>query len=91
MFAANQRNGVTESATMCLDESRAVLVFFDGHSVEDLRRLRKVGAKTLRVPPVNPRVIFLRGNRERESLLFRQVLELPSMRNAGYHAWTSEL
>ena len=63
-----------------------ILLF--GHAFENFRRLRKLLLQAIRIRAVNARIILLRGNGEREDLLFGQPIEWTAAetKDTGEHA-----
>src|SRR5690606_17924973 len=79
VLSPDQRDGVAEAPTMLRDEVGAVRVLLARHLLEDLGGLRVIRPQTLGVPAIDPRIVLLARDGERENLLLGKVLEMASV------------
>ena len=75
MLAPDQRNRLAETPAMHLDQRPPVPVLLVGHVVEDFCRLRKTLPQPRRISPINPPVILLGRDRQREDFLLGKGIE----------------
>ena len=85
MLAPQQRDHLAEPGAVQRDELAAMRVLLGGHALEHRRRGREIGAQPLGIEPVDPRVILLRGDRQREDLLLAEIVEPATRDETGNH------
>ena len=85
VLAPDQRDGVAKAGLVQFDQAMAMLVLFLGHAVEHLGRVGIVLPQPLRVAAVDPRVILLGRDGERDDFLLTQIRKAPPRRDAGNH------
>ena len=88
MLAADQRNGLAEALAMQIDQRAPMSILFLGHVVEHLGRLRIGRPQAIRISPINPAIVLLGRDREREDFLLGQGVEgaAAEAEDAGEHA-----
>jgi len=90
MLAPDQRDRLAEAPPVGFDQGGAMPVLLRGHIVENLGRLRIGLAQALRIGAIDPPVVLLGRDGERQDLLLAQGIEGASAEaeDAGQHGKT---
>src|SRR6267143_2026703 len=85
VFPSNQRNVISKTLPEHGKQAVAVPHFFLAHFFEHFRRRWILVPQRIRKFSVNPAVFLFRGDRNRQNLFFRQILELFQHRSPSSH------